>query len=168
MPLSPRKTNMSNIPQGPRTKIPKPGRSQVPRPAESHIPGQLFEFSGSILMINRTSASVLHYEWYLRCKFRAFIRFIIIHPLVANCAWGISNSPIFFGPWPASRAACYQFRFKACLCSPPVRVFGMASLILLSGVHLRATFDIVVISLWSMWPIQRQLCFTRTCVLLLC
>ena len=45
MPLSPRKTNPSNIPQGPRTKIPKPGRGQVLRPADTHIPGQSFKFS---------------------------------------------------------------------------------------------------------------------------
>jgi len=45
MALSPRRTNISNIPQGPRTKIPKPGRSQVPRPAETQIPGQSFKLS---------------------------------------------------------------------------------------------------------------------------
>lgn len=45
MPLSPRRTNPSNIPQGPRTKIPKPGRGQMPRPADTQIPGQSFKFS---------------------------------------------------------------------------------------------------------------------------
>lgn len=39
MPLSPRKTNSVNIPQGPRSKIPKPGRSQLPRPNNQKMRG---------------------------------------------------------------------------------------------------------------------------------
>lgn len=108
-------------------------------------------------MINRTSASVLHYEWYLKICGVNLELSCNHHYTSFRCQLRMGHQQLLH-----VFAACYQFRFKAFLCSPPLGGFGRPLFFLLSGVHLRATFDMLVISLQSMWPIQRHLCFTRT------